>query len=433
MREELAAEVGGIVISEASERPVPLFLAPMAGVTDLAFRLLARECGADVTVTEFTAAAGLSRADTKSWTKVSTDSRENPFIPQIFGGEIGDMVDTVRLLSPDADVIDLNFGCPAPKVCRTSAGAALLGEPDRLVEIVARCIEAASCPVSVKLRLGTGRGVATAQAIVGRLEGLGVLRVAVHGRTLSQRYSGVADWQSIARIVESVAIPVIANGDITDSTSAAACLKTTNARGLMIGRGAIGSPEIFFEIKSGLGWSEAEAPWAKELDDWQQNRNGQGRDEAEVKTAYGTVEQAEVRSGVVTDKRSFNGNGAGYGAGNGDHIGIGTADRAGENAERKFATSRDSDERVEQSRKKIIEQAIIKRWGWRRYLEIAAETDSDAPNKNLKKHAISFTKGLPGSREMRIKLHSIYDEETLATVVDSYLCKVIENDEISAP
>jgi tRNA-dihydrouridine synthase B len=375
MRQELTARVGGVVISKASSGSVPLFLAPMAGVTDLAFRLLARECGADVTVTEFTAAAGLSRADTRSWTKVSTDSRETPFIPQIFGGEIDDMVETVRLLSPAADVIDLNFGCPAPKVCRTNAGAALLGEPDRLVEIVARCIEASSCPVSVKLRLGTGRGVATAQAIVGRLECLGVLRVAVHGRTLSQRYSGVADWDSISRIVESVKIPIIANGDIIDSTSAAACLDTTNAQGLMIGRGAIGSPEIFFNIKHDLGWSKDEAPWVVELSQAQQNRNGKGRDEAEDGD-MGTSEK-------------------------------GTTD--------------------------IIEHAIIKRWAWRRYLQIVSETEYDGPNKNLKRHAISFTKGLPGSREMRIKLHSTYDDGTLATFVDSYLSKVIETNAIPAP
>ncbi len=386
MQEESAAVAGGVVISEGTGRPIPLFLAPMAGVTDLAFRLLASECGADVTVTEFTAAAGLSRADTRSWTKVSTDARETPFIPQIFGGEITDMVETVRLLSPDADVIDLNFGCPAPKVCRTSAGAALLGEPDRLVEIVARCIEAASCPISVKLRLGTGRGVATAQAIVQRLESLGVLRVAVHGRTLTQRYSGVADWDSIARIVESVEIPIIANGDIIDSASAAACLETTNAQGLMIGRGAIGSPEIFFEIKHGLGWSKERAPWARELNNRQQSPEGQGRDNGEV----------------------------------GDIVGDRVAVEFGDNG------------RSERTGVNLIERAIIKRWCWRRYLQIAAETESDGPSKNLKKHAISFTKGLPGSREMRIKLHSTYDDETLAAIVDSYLSQVIESDAIPA-
>ena len=108
---------------------VPLFLAPMAGVTDVAYRLLARESGADFTSTEFTAASGLSRKDAKSWAKVETHPRESPFIPQIFGGIEDEMVETAQLLSKDADVIDLNFGCPAPKVTKTCAGAAMMGEP----------------------------------------------------------------------------------------------------------------------------------------------------------------------------------------------------------------------------------------------------------------------------------------------------------------
>ena len=106
---------------------VPLALAPMAGVSDLPFRLLARECGADVTITEFTSSAGLSRDVANSWLKVESDSREKPFIPQIFGGDKDEMVQTVKMLQDKADLIDLNFGCPAPKVTRICAGAALMG------------------------------------------------------------------------------------------------------------------------------------------------------------------------------------------------------------------------------------------------------------------------------------------------------------------
>ena len=122
--------------------PVPLFLAPMAGVTDLAYRLLALETGADLSFTEFTAASGLSRHAKHSWLKVESDPRESPFIPQIFGGDIDEMVQTVKLLQDRADIIDLNFGCPAPKVCRNDAGAALLRNPDKVVEMVRACIEA---------------------------------------------------------------------------------------------------------------------------------------------------------------------------------------------------------------------------------------------------------------------------------------------------
>ena len=127
----------------------PLFLAPMAGVTDLAYRILARECGADVTVTEFTAASGLTRRNTYSWLKVESDPRESPFIPQIFGGIIEEMVQTVEMLQDRADVIDINFGCPAPKVCKNDAGAALLRDPDRVVSMVRACIEVAEVPITV--------------------------------------------------------------------------------------------------------------------------------------------------------------------------------------------------------------------------------------------------------------------------------------------
>jgi tRNA-dihydrouridine synthase len=123
-----------------NEQPVPLFLAPMAGVTDLAYRLLARECGADLSITEFTAASGLSRHDASSWLKVESDPREKPFIPQIFGGDISEMVTTVKLLEHKADIIDINFGCPAPKVCRNNAGAALLRSPDQVIGMVRSCI-----------------------------------------------------------------------------------------------------------------------------------------------------------------------------------------------------------------------------------------------------------------------------------------------------
>ena len=194
--------------------PVPLFLAPMAGITDLAYRLLAREAGADFTITEFTAASGLSRHAKHSWLKVESDPRESPFIPQIFGGDIDEMVATVELLQDRADLIDINFGCPAPKVCRNEAGAALLSDPDRVVRMVSACIEAADIPITVKMRLGTGGGPNTALGICQRLEEVGVERICIHGRTLRQRYSGKSDWDQIREIVEAVEIPVIANGDV---------------------------------------------------------------------------------------------------------------------------------------------------------------------------------------------------------------------------
>ena len=320
---------------------VPLYLAPMAGVTDLAYRLLAKECGADVTITEFTAASGLSRADARSWSKMESDPRERPFIPQIFGGIVEEMVATVALLSENADVVDLNFGCPAPKVTRHCAGAALMGTPDALVSIVEQCIDASSVPISVKMRLGTGSGNLTVLDIAERCAALGVLRVCVHGRTLSQKYRGVADWQAIAQVVEALRsggpdgamVPVVANGDIVDAASAASCLEVTGAAGLMIGRAAIGNPCVFSEIREGLGWKQENLPWA------------------------GLVEQAPTP---------------------------------------------------------IAEKAAAKLWAWNRYVELIEEVDAWGATRNMKQHAISFTKGLPGGRELRVALHRIKDPLLLA-------------------
>jgi nifR3 family TIM-barrel protein len=303
----------------------------MAGVTDLAYRVLARECGADMTVTEFTAASGLTRKNTYSWLKVESDPRESPFIPQIFGGITEEMVQTVQMLQDRADAIDINFGCPAPKVCRNDAGAALLRDPDRVVSMVRACIDVAEVPITVKMRLGTGSGPNTALEICKRLEDEGVERVCVHGRTLRQRYSGEADWSQIRNISDALGIPVIANGDVVDSSSASACLKATGATGLMIGRGAIGKPSIFYEIKRDLGWTTEAPPW------------GEGGD------------------------------------------------------------------------------AIARYWCWKRYLELCGEIYSESPNKNLKRHAVSFTKGLPGASSMRVELHREADQKALGQMVSEYL------------
>ena len=320
----------------------PLFLAPMAGVTDLAYRLLARECGADVTVTEFTAASGLTRRNAHSWLKVESDVRETPFIAQIFGGDVAEMVRAVELLHDRADVIDINFGCPAPKVCRNDAGASLLRDPDRVVEMVRACIEVANVPITVKMRLGTGSGPNTALEICKRLESEGVERICVHGRTMSQRYAGEADWSQIRGIIEAVDIPVIANGDVVDAVSAAACLDVTGAVGLMIGRGAIGRPTVFHEIKRDLGWSDASPPW--------------GEDDA----------------------------------------------------------------------------AVARLWCWNRYLELNEELYPPQSNKNLKRHAVSFTKGLPGASAMRVKLHREADQGTLGEMVTDYLEELAATNPIAA-
>ena len=248
----------------------PLYLAPMSGVTDLPYRLLAKECGADVTITEFTNSTALTREAATSWRRMETHETEVPFIPQIFGGDPGDMATAAEMLAPAADVIDLNFGCPAPKVTNICAGAALMGEPDRLVNMVEAIVDRVNVPVTAKMRLGTGGARANnSTEICERLEAVGARRLCIHGRTLKQRYAGEADWTSIKEAVEKVEVPVVANGDVVDAASAAACLTHTGASGLMIGRGAIGRPTVFSDIKVGLGWmKEEDLPWVARRDDW---------------------------------------------------------------------------------------------------------------------------------------------------------------------
>ena len=143
----------------------PLFLAPMSGVTDLPYRLLAKECGADFTITEFTNSTALTRDAAMSWRKMETCDDENPFIPQIFGGVIDDMALAAELLEDTADLIDLNFGCPAPKVTKICAGAALMGEPQNLVSMCEAVVNRVKIPVTAKMRLGTGQGNFNAKAV----------------------------------------------------------------------------------------------------------------------------------------------------------------------------------------------------------------------------------------------------------------------------
>ena len=176
------------------------------------------------------------------------------------------MVETARLLSKDADVVDLNFGCPAPKVTKTCAGAAMMGEPDNLVLMVERCLEASQVPVSVKMRLGTNQEKLTGSwRLRSCAELLGYCVFVFMVAHCLRNIAGVADWDMIAKVVEVCEpynTPVIANGDVIDAKSAAKCLEVTGAQGLMIGRGAIGDPCIFGRIKTELGWEEFEAPWA---------------------------------------------------------------------------------------------------------------------------------------------------------------------------
>jgi tRNA-dihydrouridine synthase B len=327
----------------------PLFLAPMSGVTDLPFRLLAKDCGADVTITEFTNSTALSREAAVSWKKMESHETEIPFIPQIFGGDANDMATAAEMLAPTADIIDLNFGCPAPKVTKVCAGAALMGEPDSLVSMVRGIVDAIDIPVTAKMRLGTGASEHNAIDICRRLEQVGAQRLCIHGRTLKQRYSGKADWNYIKEVVDTVNVPVVANGDIIDAKSAADCLNTTHAAGLMIGRGAIGRPSMFGEMKVGLGWmKEEDLPWVRaNQENW--------------------FELEEVAKSFATRK-----------------------------------------------------------WCWDRYIELSKQT-TGIQGKWMQRHAVAFSKGLPGAKKVRGLMHVQATPEDFAQSISEFLVGAVND------
>lgn len=229
-------------------------LAPMAGITDSPFRLLCRKHGAAMVYTEMLSAEGLARRHGKTWRMAGFRPQERPVALQLFGSRPEAFAEAVRAFGQEGpDFFDLNFGCPAPKVVRSGGGSALLREP-RKVEAVARAaVGASDRPVLAKIRSGWEVGAENAVEIARILEGCGVAAIAVHGRTRGQMFSGAADWTVIARVRESVSVPVIGNGDVRTGEDAKRMLKETGCHLVMVGRAAQGAPWIFSEINQALG------------------------------------------------------------------------------------------------------------------------------------------------------------------------------------
>lgn len=227
-----------------------LVLAPMAGVTNLPFRLIAVESGAGLVFTETVSAKGLVSGGPKSWRLVESTPREQPLAYQIFGGEpefVGRA--TEMLVDRGAECVDLNLGCPVKKFLKHGAGACLLREPARVGPLVREMRRANPRGViSVKVRLGWDSSSITAPEVVRIAEAEGADFVSVHGRTRAQLYSGRADRERIREVVDAVSIPVFANGDITTAEEALSMLSDTGADGVMIGRGAMNNPWIFSQI-----------------------------------------------------------------------------------------------------------------------------------------------------------------------------------------
>ena len=232
------------------ETPGNVFLAPMAGVTDLPFRLICKQFEASLLYTEMINAKAVCYEDKNTFDMLLVEDEEKPVAVQIFGSEPGFMAEAARTLTElnRFEIIDINMGCPAPKVVKAGDGSALMKDPKLAYEIVNKVKAATKLPVTVKFRKGWDEQSINALEFGKLMQEAGADAVTLHGRTREQYYSGTADWEIIKELKEKLSIPVIANGDITSFEAAERILDITKADALMIGRGAQGNPFIFKEV-----------------------------------------------------------------------------------------------------------------------------------------------------------------------------------------
>lgn len=236
-------QIGNVVLDNQ------LILAPMAGVTDLPFRLLCREQGAGLVCMEMVSAKAIYFHNKNTQELMNIHPKEPPVALQLFGSDpdiISEMAK--RIEERPFSILDINMGCPVPKVVNNGEGSALMKNPKLVEEIVSKTVKAVRKPVTVKIRKGFNDSMVNAVEIARIAEGCGAAAVTVHGRTREQYYAGAADWDIIGEVKEALSIPVIGNGDITDGSSAKAMLEKTGCDGIMIGRAARGNPWIFRQV-----------------------------------------------------------------------------------------------------------------------------------------------------------------------------------------
>ena len=226
-----------------------MILAPMAGVTDLPFRIIAEKFEPGLVCTEMVSSKAIYYGDEKTKKLLKTEGEKHPISMQIFGSDIETMGYAAKYVSQLADIVDINMGCPAPKVVKNGDGSKLLLDLNKVEEIIKSVVENSSVPVTLKFRKGWDNENVVACDVAQIAEKNGISAITIHGRTRDEFYSGKADWDIIKKVKETVKIPVIGNGDIIDEESAKRMFEYTGVDGIMIGRGAMGNPWIFHQLK----------------------------------------------------------------------------------------------------------------------------------------------------------------------------------------
>lgn len=237
----------------------PVLLAPMEDVTDLPFRLLCKQFGADMVYTEFISSDALIREVNKTMQKLTIAEEERPVAIQIYGRDTESMVQAAKMVEQaKPDILDLNFGCPVKKVAGKGGGAGMLQNIPKMLEITAAVVKAVNIPVTVKTRLGWNDESKIIVTLAEQLQDCGIQALTIHGRTRAQMYTGQADWTLIGKVKENprITIPIIGNGDITSSERAKECFDIYGVDGIMVGRASFGHPWIFKEIKHYLKTGE---------------------------------------------------------------------------------------------------------------------------------------------------------------------------------